>query len=66
MNDDSDFAAISIKTAARLTDLDDSTIRAAVNAQDLPAYRVGRAIRIDKADLRDWLRSRPRVGEEGQ
>jgi excisionase family DNA binding protein len=56
--------AASVKTAADMTDLSESTIREAINKQELPAYRVGRAIRITTADLEAWLTSRTRVGSE--
>ena len=57
--------AVSVKTAAAANDLSETTIRQAIESRELPAYSVGRAIRIDVQDLRDWLRSRPRVGSEG-
>ncbi|GAB3253309.1 hypothetical protein GCM10027425_33850 [Alteromonas gracilis] len=56
--------AVQVKTAATLTDLSEATIRDAINKGELPAYRVGRAIRILAADLEDWLRSQTRVGSE--
>ncbi|GAB3253271.1 hypothetical protein GCM10027425_12410 [Alteromonas gracilis] len=56
--------AVQVKTAAALTDLSEATIREAINKEELPAYRVGRAIRILAGDLEDWLRSQVRVGSE--
>lgn len=56
--------AASVKSAAALTDLSESSIREAIDKQELPAYRVGRAIRITVADLESWLTSRTRVGSE--
>lgn len=56
--------AVSVKTAAGLTDLSETSIRDAINKQELPAYRVGRTIRIATADLEAWLTSRVRVGSE--
>lgn len=56
--------ALSVKTAAAETDLAEGAIREAINRGELPAYRVGRFIRIDRDELRDWLHSRPRVGAE--
>jgi excisionase family DNA binding protein len=56
--------AVAVKTAAALTDLSESSIREAIDKQELPAYRVGRAIRITAADLEEWLTSRTRVGSE--
>ncbi|WP_372490067.1 helix-turn-helix domain-containing protein [Nocardioides bruguierae] len=51
--------AYSVKTAAILTDLSESTIRDAINKQELPAYLVGRAPRILREDLLSWLTHRP-------
>lgn len=59
-----DQLAVSVKNAAVLTDLSETTIREAIDREALPAYRVGRAIRIDLTDLKAWLLSRPRVGSE--
>lgn len=56
--------AVSVKTAAATTDLSESTIREAIDSQALPAYRIGRSIRIAVEDLKQWLTSRPRVGSE--
>lgn len=59
-----DRIAVSVKTAAGLTDLSETTIREAIDKQQLPAYRVGRAIRILGADLEQWLSGLVRVGSE--
>lgn len=56
--------AVSVKTAAALTDLSESTIRDAINKQQLPAYRVGRSPRVLMADLEGWLTQQVRVGSE--
>lgn len=56
--------AVAVKTAAALTDLSETTIRDAIDAQALPAYRVGRAIRIRVEDLKQWLAGLTRVGSE--
>lgn len=56
--------AVSIKTAAAMTDLSETTIREAVGKNKLPAYRVGRAIRVRVVDLEDWVASLTRVGSE--
>lgn len=56
--------AVSVKTAAAMTDLSESTIREAIDNQKLPAYRVGRAIRVMVADLEQWLAGLVRVGSE--
>lgn len=56
--------SLSVKTAAAATDVSETTIRDAINKQVLPAYRVGRAVRIRVADLEAWVDSLPRVGSE--
>ena len=56
--------AVSVKTAGQMTDLNESTIRGAINRQALPAYRVGRAIRIKVSDLEAWVDGLVRVGSE--
>lgn len=60
----SDQLAVSVKTAAAMTDLSESTIREAIDRQDLPAYRVGRAIRVLVEDLEKWMGGLVRVGSE--
>lgn len=56
--------AVSVRTAADLTDISETTIRAAINEQKLPAFRVGRSIRIKVADLDAWVDRLVRVGSE--
>lgn len=56
--------AVAIKTAAAMTDLSEHTIREAINKQKLPAYRVGRAIRVKVTDLETWVDTLVRVGKE--
>lgn len=56
--------AVAVKTAAAMTDLSETTIREAIATNRLPAYRVGRAIRVKVTDLEDWLSSLVRVGQE--
>lgn len=56
--------AVSVRTAASLTEISETTIRDAINKQQLPAYRVGRQIRIQTADLQAWLDSLVRVGSD--
>ncbi|GAA2007813.1 helix-turn-helix domain-containing protein [Nocardioides kribbensis] len=56
--------AVSVKTAAALTELSETTVRAAIDAQALPAFRVGRSIRIRTDELNDWFSSLVRVGSE--
>lgn len=56
--------AVAVKTAAAMTDISETTLRDAINKQELPAYRVGRSIRIKVTDLEDWFTSLVRVGKE--
>lgn len=56
--------AVSVKTAAALVDLSETTIREAIDRQQLPAYRVGRSIRIQYVDLEQWIAGLTRVGSE--
>lgn len=54
--------AVSVRTAALMTEVSETTVRDAINKQQLPAYRVGRAIRIRVDDLDAWLAGLVRVG----
>lgn len=56
--------AVSVKTASQMTEISDTYIRDAINKQQLPAHRVGRAIRIRVDDLDQWLAGLVRVGSE--
>lgn len=56
--------AVSVKTAASLTDLSETTIREAISKQKLPAYRVGRSPRVLRTDLEAWIAGQTRVGSE--
>lgn len=56
--------AVSVKTAAQMTEISDTVLRDAINKQELPAHRVGRAIRIRVVDLDAWLAGLVRVGSE--
>lgn len=58
------MSALSVKSAAAELDVSKDVIYEAIHKQKLPAYRVGRAIRIEKSDLMDWFRSLVRVGSE--
>lgn len=58
------MTALSVKSAAAELDVSTDVIYEAVHKQKLPAYRVGRAIRIEKDDLMEWFRSLVRVGSE--
>lgn len=57
--------AVSVKTAAGLTDFSESTVREAIDKQVLPAYRNGRVIRVLRVDLEQWIAGMTRVGSEG-
>lgn len=56
--------AFSVRSAAAAYEVSESTLREAIDKQSLVAYRVGRAIRIDAADLDDWFHSLVKVGSE--
>lgn len=56
--------AVGIKTAAAMTDLSETTVREAINKQQLPAYRVGRVIRVKVSDIEEWVSGLTRVGSE--
>lgn len=58
--------AVSVRPAAAIADVSESTIREAISKHELPAYRVGNSIRVVWADLDRWLRGQaPRVASEG-
>lgn len=56
--------AASIRSLASMFDVSETTWREAINKQQLPAYRVGRSIRVLVADAEAWLTSQTRVGSE--
>lgn len=56
--------AASVKTLAAMFDVSETTVRDAINQQELPAYRVGRAIRVLVDDARQWFAGLTRVGSE--
>ena len=56
--------AVSVRVAADLVGCSETTIREAINKQVLPAYRVGRAIRIKVTDLETWFDGLVRVGSD--
>lgn len=56
--------AASVRTAAQEYEVSETTIRDAINKQQLPAHRVGRAIRISRDDLKQWFEGLTRVGSE--
>lgn len=49
--------AVSIRQAADMVGLSETTIRDAVNKQHLPAKKIGRVIRVRVADLTAWFDS---------
>lgn len=56
--------AVSVKTAAAMVDVSESTIREAIDKKRLSAFRVGRAIRIHVSELEAWTKSLTAVGSE--
>lgn len=56
--------AYSVRTAAAAYEISETYLRDAINKQQLPAYRIGRAIRISAEDLEQWFRGLTRVGSE--
>lgn len=56
--------AVSVKTAAAMVEVSESTIREAIDKKALIAFRVGRAIRIHVAELEAWTNSLVTVGSE--
>ena len=47
--------AVGVKTAAAMYEVGEDTIRGAINRRELPAKRIGRALRIDVSALREWF-----------
>ncbi|HEY0889431.1 MAG TPA: helix-turn-helix domain-containing protein [Nocardioides sp.] len=56
--------AYSVRSAAAAYEVSETTVRDAINKQQLPAHRVGRAIRIHADDMDEWFRALVRVGSE--
>jgi excisionase family DNA binding protein len=56
--------AVAVRTASQMTEISETTIRDAISKQKLPAYRVGRSIRIKTSDLEQWIESLVRVGSD--
>jgi excisionase family DNA binding protein len=46
---------MSIKTAAKETDLSEYTIRKAINENKLKAIKVGSVLRLRPADVEEWV-----------
>ena len=45
---------LTVKQAAQLLQLSEDTVYPMTHRQDLPAVRIGRAIRIDRRRLEEW------------
>ena len=56
--------AVSVKTAARMVDLHEETIRAAIYAEQLTARKIGARWSIKVADLEAWHDALPTHQEE--
>lgn len=56
--------AVSVKIAAAMVDVSETTIREAINTKALTAFRVGRSIRIHLTELEAWTKSLTIVGSE--
>lgn len=56
---ETDRLAYSPQSAATLVDMSVSFIRGEIKDNKLPAYRIGKSIRIDRDELIEWLRSQP-------
>ena len=50
---------LTVQQAAELLQRSAKTIRRAIAAGDLNAFRVGRSIRLREADVRAWLEANP-------
>lgn len=57
---------MSVKTVAAETELSETTVRDAINKRELPAFYVGRMIRVLPADVTAWLQTQRKVGEVEQ
>lgn len=56
--------AVSVRTAARMVDVSEDTIRNAIYAEQLTARKVGNRWTIKVADLEAWLDALPTRQEE--
>lgn len=59
-----DTIAVSVAEAARMVGLDQTTVRSAINARELPAKRHGRKILIPVEGLRKWVGALPDASPE--
>jgi excisionase family DNA binding protein len=51
---------------AELLGLSRSKVFEMLAAEDLPVVRIGRAVRVPRGDLEEWIRERTRVRQAGQ
>lgn len=51
----------SVRTVSETTFIPKSTIYDAIYNGELPAYRFGRAVRLDERDVERWIQSRREV-----
>ena len=49
---------ITLEEAASILPLAEITLRRAIRARELPAYKFGRRLAIETSDLDDWIESR--------
>jgi excisionase family DNA binding protein len=57
-NDDSEHDATSfhsVSAVANIVGVSSASIRRAIASESLPAYKIGRSVRIRYGDLREWL-----------
>jgi excisionase family DNA binding protein len=51
---------------AELLGLSRSKVFEMLAAEDLPVVRIGRAVRVPRGDLEEWIRERTRVRQVGE
>lgn len=56
---------LKIKEVAAKLGVHDNTVRRLINRGELPAYRVGRVVRIKEADAERYLREHRYTGNKG-
>ncbi len=58
---------VSLRQAARDIRVAERTLRRAVRSGELPAYQLGeRTVRVDRADLDQWIRGKRVRGWQGE
>ena len=50
--------ALTVEVLSRLTAISPKTLYKAIKAGRLPAYRIGGSVRLDPAEVAQWLRDR--------